>query len=49
MHYEIDFDKRGYYDDDYKKDRWKVSWMIKRDGLKGSYLDLLLRRVGIRK
>lgn len=47
--YLIDFSKRGFYDDDYKKDHWKVSWMIKRDGLKGSYWDLLLRRLKLRK
>ena len=47
-HYYIDFSKRGYYDNDYQKSHWAVSWMIKRDGLKGSYWDLLLRKLKLR-
>lgn len=47
-HYPVDFSKRGYYDNDYQKSHWAVSWMIKRDGLKGSYWDLLLRKLKLR-
>lgn len=47
-HYNVDFSKRGYYDNDYQKSYWAVSWMIKRDGLKGSYWDLLLRKLRLR-
>lgn len=46
--YPIDFSKRGFYDNDYQKSHWKVTWMIKRDGLKGSYWDLLLRKLKFR-
>ena len=46
--YSIDFSKRGFYDNDYQKSHWAVTWMIKRDGLKGSYWDLLLRKLKLR-
>lgn len=49
QNYSIDFSKRGLYDNDYQKSHWRVSWMIKRDGLKGSYLDLLLRHLKLRR
>lgn len=46
IHYYIDFTDRGYYTDEYKRftTYLKLSWMLKKDGLKGGYWDLLKRK-----
>lgn len=45
--YSIDFQRRGYYENDYitLHTRIKLSWMLKRDGIKGSYWDLFKRKL----
>mgnify|MGYP007101838325 CR=1 FL=1 len=46
--YDIDFNKRGFYNDDqgYRslKYRFHIKWVIWNTGLKGSYIDLLKRK-----
>jgi hypothetical protein len=44
--YPIDFDKRGIYQNEYKtfKTYIRLSWMLKKDGIKGSYWDLIKRK-----
>lgn len=45
IHYEFDFDKRGYYAEDHSfLSRMKLKWMIYSTGLKGSWLDLWRRK-----
>lgn len=46
INYKFDFAKRGFYNNEYNKRKtWlQLSWMLKRDGLKGSYWDLLRRK-----
>lgn len=46
IHYPIDFSKRGIYTNEYKKftTYLKLSWMLKKDGLKGGYWDLFKRK-----
>lgn len=46
IHYPINFEQRGYYTNEYQtlKTRIKLSWMLKKDGLKGGYLDLIKRK-----
>ena len=47
--YDVDVEKRGYYNElsPTLKSRWNMKWMIVKDGLKGSYWDLLKRKKGI--
>lgn len=46
INYQIDFDKRGYYTNEYAsfKTRIELSWKLRMDGLKGSYWDLIKRK-----
>lgn len=47
INYKIDFSRRGYYTDEYNsiRTRLKLSYRLKLDGLKGSWLDLLKRKM----
>lgn len=46
IHYSIDFTRRGFYVDEYNKysTYLKLSYMLKKDGLKGGYWDLFKRK-----
>jgi len=46
INYSIDFNKRGFFTEQPPtiKNRIKIKWMLVKDGLKGSYLDLWKRK-----
>ena len=46
INYPIDISQRGEYQNEYIKlsTRLKLSWMLKRDGIKGSYWDLIKKK-----
>lgn len=46
INYNINFQKRGVYKDEYQHftTRIKLSWMLKKDGFKGGYWDLIKRK-----
>lgn len=46
INYPINFQSRGLYTNEYQNlsTRIKLSWMLKKDGLKGGYLDLIKRK-----
>lgn len=46
INYNVDFEKRGYYQNEYQsfRSRLQLSWMLKKDGIKGGYWDLIRRK-----